>query len=697
MVTSSIDDLFRQKSLQEIHGILKQTRTDVEAKKKELRELVGDHYRSVLESSDHIRAMSDCAAKVSTGSQRVEELIASMRELASNPPVASQEPVLTEEDKAEAEEADVEYRLGLRVMELLELPEAVRGMLGDHAFARAARATVVEAAALQQEVDQLLNCTASKSSTAPGFDLQGLVRQQASAFRGLPRQVASGCIDAFGAAALTPAGAAEAFVAHLLLDEGARPGQLLGRFVQRRAELLRDILDGTAAAFSGGGMLDGSAQRLIAAAMAFEGTIVLASGLSSSGPGGAVPPLLAAAMQRMDAGGVQEGLGGPAAASLRRRVEMIAASLASPGVGSGSLAGDLSRLGTSLVHDWAPEDAASGSSRSLALRFRRLVAGGDSCPKGGASAGAQRSCAQLGELQELFSERLLTYRRSLAEGVGLGAAPEDWAAVWAAACGLFCPGRAAPRDALAIIGACIESTCAEVVQERIGELQLVLMPENAEDQSGPSRAGTAATDSTGGDDEGDDAGRRREELAEIRRHSQGRVIRFDEQLGEVLADVAHIARGGEMPAVVTAALLSALKGRLDAACDAVQLPQVQPAWPRPADVATASAPSWTRQRSAARAALALEALLIAAAGDSAEALSQLGTALKAGASSGDSGLAAQSEDIIKLLKKRSEEAYCVRATAWARLSVVPNSDASALSFFWRLAEDEAQGQKFETL
>lgn len=35
-------------------------RSKVEAKKTELRELVGDHYRSVLESSDHIRAMSEC-------------------------------------------------------------------------------------------------------------------------------------------------------------------------------------------------------------------------------------------------------------------------------------------------------------------------------------------------------------------------------------------------------------------------------------------------------------------------------------------------------------------------------------------------------------------------------------------------------------------------------------------------------------
>ena len=47
-------------SLEALRPTFSSFRSKVEAKKTELRELVGDHYRSVLESSDHIRAMSEC-------------------------------------------------------------------------------------------------------------------------------------------------------------------------------------------------------------------------------------------------------------------------------------------------------------------------------------------------------------------------------------------------------------------------------------------------------------------------------------------------------------------------------------------------------------------------------------------------------------------------------------------------------------
>eukprot|EP00403_Amphidinium_massartii_P035268 CAMPEP_0178438172 /NCGR_PEP_ID=MMETSP0689_2-20121128/35432_1 /TAXON_ID=160604 /ORGANISM="Amphidinium massartii, Strain CS-259" /LENGTH=101 /DNA_ID=CAMNT_0020060519 /DNA_START=10 /DNA_END=311 /DNA_ORIENTATION=+ len=86
--TLSMDELFRQKTLQEIHEILRKTRNDVEAKKQELRELVGDHYRSILESSDHIRAMSERAAEVSEGADRLSTLVSSMQTLAAELPSA---------------------------------------------------------------------------------------------------------------------------------------------------------------------------------------------------------------------------------------------------------------------------------------------------------------------------------------------------------------------------------------------------------------------------------------------------------------------------------------------------------------------------------------------------------------------------------------------------------------------------------
>mmetsp|Transcript_16580 Transcript_16580/g.29014 ORF Transcript_16580/g.29014 Transcript_16580/m.29014 type:complete len:965 (-) Transcript_16580:47-2941(-) len=653
MVASSIDDLFRQKSLQEIHIILQQTRKDVENKKTELRELVGDHYRSVLESSDHIRAMSDCAAKVSDGSNRIEELIASMRELASNPPIPGSD--IIEEPSKE----DEEYDLCFRVMELLEIPDAVRGMVGDHHFAHAAWVAVVEASALQKEVDRLLDNAEASSASLQGFDLRGLVRQQDAAYRNLPRQVAAGCLDAFGSATLTPSGAAEAFLAHLLLDDASSPGQLLRRFVQRRSELLADILEGPATAF-GGADQEGFTSRLIASAMAFEGTIILASGLSSSGAGGSLPPLLAVGMKCLNSQGTtgrslkQNDDIGPSQALLREKVERITAMLTQQSSGPVSSA-ELSKLGVDFMKVWAPEEGMDGT-RSLAARFSLLV----TC----SASGGPHTCKQLGDLQRHFGDRLKSYRRSLAEGAGLGAAPEDWSAVWSAACGLFSPGLV-PRDALVTLTTTVERAGAEILRARIRELQLALEDETS---LGESRDA--------------DESKRLEEISELRRQCRARVQHFDEELGGILEDVSSLSCNGEVPVSLTFALLEALQVWLEEVCQKVKLPSVQPAWPRDKnDAGSRSSSSWASQRSAARSALALEALY-AATIDQADA-SSLGKMMQAAFSSGNTDLASVAEKINVSLKKRNEEAYC----AWARLAV-PDEGFAPLSAFWRLADDE---------
>lgn len=670
--TSSIDDLFRQKSLQDIHGILQQTRLDVEAKKKELRELVGDHYRSVLESSDHIRAMFDCAAKVSSGSEQVEKLITSMRELASSPPVVASG-ISTPAEKGECIELDDEYHLGSRMMELLELPEAVQCMLGDQEFVTAARTAVVEAAALQQEVYRLLGTVTSDSQSAnPGFDLKALAKQQTVVHGTLPRQVASGCLDAFGSASLTPTGAAEAFVVHLLLDDTMRQGQLLRCFVERRSELLRELLESQAAE-SG---KDNCSSRLLAAAMAFEGTIILSSGLCSAGSGGTLPPVLEAAVKSLadktrswkDVSGISNWES--SLESFQNKVEQVASCLRHQSMAANSMAAELSKLGTEFIRTWAPEedmDTASEAVRSLSACFRRLVSS--------TSDTGLRNCKQLGELQRLFSERLLEYRRNLAGSAGLGAAPEDWAVVWSAASGVFCPGRKSPKDALSCLSSTVEIACANVVRDRVCELKLVLVTEPEEEDS--------ATRDHDGDDEDS---RRAEDIAELRRQSHALVAYFDEQLRDILDDVEHISCNGEVPSTVTSALLGALHERLRVAYAALKVPRVDALWPQ--QQPTGKERSWTHERAAARCALALDALLATAdaSGETGKTPAYLAQALQAATQSGMKSLVGQAEAIVEDLKKRNEEAYC----AWARLSAVPSCSSSTLTGFWRLAEDEIQ-------
>ncbi|CAJ1403570.1 unnamed protein product [Effrenium voratum] len=467
-----------RKSLQEIHGILQKTRAEVETKKTELRELVGDHYRSVLESSDHIRAMSDCAVQVAQGAEKLETLISDMRELAAKPP------------PGEVSEVDPEFGLCERIMELLELPETVRGLVGDQNFLQAADVALVEAPKLQAEVGQV-----QSEDPLPGFDLQGLIAQQAAAYRSLPRQVAGGCLDAFGAPELTPGAAAEAFVAHLLLD-GTSPSHLLRTFVDCRSTLLRDVLESVALGEVG-------LQQLSAGAMAFEGTVVVASGLCGAGTGGA-PPLITGALGRLDT----------SKEVLKQKAEQVASLFRGT-----SMAQELAPLGLQFVKTWAPEAAGA---KSFAGRFEALIASHNST-----------SCAQLGELQRLFQRRLDHFRQVLAESMGGDA--RDWSALWSGACGLFCPGRGVCQDSLSILGRCVEESCARMVRERLGELKLQLPGEDAED------------------------------VAELRGQCRARIAQFDEQLGVLLDDVGQISE--EIPGSVTLALLQGLEQLLAAALE----------------------------------------------------------------------------------------------------------------------------------
>jgi hypothetical protein len=707
MSPDSIDDLFRRKALPEIHVILRQTREQVESKKRELRELVGDHYRSVLESSDHIRAMSDSAAKIARGADRVDGLIASMRQLAANPPsTATAVPLQTTAARAKsaAAEEDSDYRVGLRVMELLEIPESVREHLAAHEFVLAARVALLDANSLQNEIAELLaRCSAPESSgtdeaKAPGvsrggrevsvptrrFDFAALTRQQATTFRGLPRQIVAACIDAFSTAALQPKSAAQGAVVHLLLEPSMQPVPMIRLFVAKRSELLKSLLDASSGKRSGGEALNCGA-RLASAAMAFEGTIVLGSRLCQAAPGceptslkAALASLLEglprdiAAEERAAIEGRSVEGGSPA---VRRRIDALSALLRNAASGAPAMSGELGKIGCAFVEEYAGGKAGA-PGRSLSSRFGRLfeampceVADDSARARADKGGSAPRTCRALAEILTHCSDKIQSYRHNLASD-----AKETWLSIWATACSHFCPTAVAPGDALAAIAASVEAACADVVRERVMDLQLELAPTSNETSDTRTGDGT------------DDDSKRKEEIREVQQQSRVRVARFDEMLGEIVTDMQHVARGGVVSVPVTAALLRALADRLGSACGAVHMPSVKPLWP--ADGAPSENTS-AAQKAAARAAIALDTLMSAVDGagfgQGDGTTSQLCGCLQTARDSGDAQLAAQARSIHESLKQYSTNAFA----AWARLAVAPDASAStSLAAFWRLANDE---------
>lgn len=686
---ASIDDLFRQKPLDEIHVVLKQTRDEVEAKKGELRELVGDHYRSVLESSDHIRAMSECVAQVSTGADRVEELLASMRTLATNPPPVptAGKPTRGNSNSSIAPEEDVEYTVSLQIMSLLDIPDLVREHLHDFAFVRAARATMVDAVMLQSEVDETLR-QRSGSAGEGVFDFSALLRQQASAVCGLPRQIAASCVDSFGAPGLLPASASESFVVHLLMEHTVQPEHLFRRFMRRRADALEGLLGASAAAECGG-----AGSRLISAAVAVEGTVVVGSALCPPQGGRDPAPHVADALAALLEGAlaftaaeeraaiegraVEQGIG-----VFKRRVESLRVKLLQSGP---ALQAALSKLGQEMARDWEHD---AGSKR-LDNRLARLIAA--------APPGEMQTCLALSKVLAACIDKVGSHRRELL--AGWRPSPEEWDALWVQASASFCPGKPPLKDTLRIVADVIQTACADVVRERVRNLQLTLLSHGEEDaDADPAAVGGAIFGGGAADQSGDV--QRREEIRDIQRESHIRIAAFDEQLGEILADVKHIAAGdGDIPFPVMSALLTALEERITAVCHTVILPEVDPLWCPSGERSGASAAparkpqsAWPLQRHAARAAIAFDTLLSFAA-STPEAPEQqeqqqhhhnLRGALDAAASSGNASFAQKAQAIVEALRRRSNEAY----GAWARIAIVPGESVSAPGSLWRVADDE---------
>eukprot|EP00439_Symbiodinium_sp_Y106_P064703 s32_g10.t1 len=131
-----------------------------------------------------------------------------------------------------------------------------------------------------------------------------------------------------------------AVVGCLALPTAVLPRRLLRRFVERRSALLHHILDSPAAAF-GGDAIEGCLARLVSAAKTFEGTVVLASGLCSSSGGGALPPLLAAALKRL-----ADSRETSASSQLKQKVQAVTALFQRSG--AGSAAATLGKLGSAL-------------------------------------------------------------------------------------------------------------------------------------------------------------------------------------------------------------------------------------------------------------------------------------------------------------------------------------------------------------
>ncbi|KAJ8646016.1 hypothetical protein MRB53_007764 [Persea americana] len=119
------ESLFRSKPISEIRNIEAATRKEIESKKQELRQLVGNRYRDLIDSADSIIAMKSSSESISSNISAVDAAIRSLS--------LSQTPNL----RFDAARAPI-YAAATRVKYLVDTPENIWGCLDESMLLEAA-------------------------------------------------------------------------------------------------------------------------------------------------------------------------------------------------------------------------------------------------------------------------------------------------------------------------------------------------------------------------------------------------------------------------------------------------------------------------------------------------------------------------------------------------------------------------------
>jgi hypothetical protein len=121
------ESLFEAKTIVDIREVEAQTRNEIEAKKEELRQLVGASYRDLIESADSITLMKESCAAVAANIGRMDAGFAALQRSVSGNVAA----LGTDVERKRRERL---YELGSRVKYLVDTPEKIWGCLDEHMY-----------------------------------------------------------------------------------------------------------------------------------------------------------------------------------------------------------------------------------------------------------------------------------------------------------------------------------------------------------------------------------------------------------------------------------------------------------------------------------------------------------------------------------------------------------------------------------
>lgn len=222
LVSGGTDLLFEQYGIKQIHEIEQSIRADIERKKEDLRQMVGERYRDLIEAADTIGQMQQTSANVKQYVAQLTDQCQSLQSKSSTPAAA----------RSEHWALSHHYTVLAEVKLLVDLPSKLWGEAERECWGRAA---------CLQRLGQHVLCHLQLHSGLEPW--KALVSRQGTSLASLGHCLNQGCWRRL--LSLEPSALWEAeleSLAGLTLLQGSSLTELLTQFLQRRLGLVDQLL-----------------------------------------------------------------------------------------------------------------------------------------------------------------------------------------------------------------------------------------------------------------------------------------------------------------------------------------------------------------------------------------------------------------------------------------------------------------------
>ncbi|XP_058845828.1 conserved oligomeric Golgi complex subunit 1-like isoform X3 [Acipenser ruthenus] len=222
--------LFERYSTDEIRGVERKVRGEIEQKKEELRQMVGERYRDLIEAADTIREMSQCSESVV---QSVQDMYRYCHKLKQNKtgPVAA--------NKVESQRPSQEkfYSMAAQIKLLLEIPEWIWSSMESAQYLRATQLYL-----LCCHLHSLLQLESSGSHYSPVLSRFPILVRQVAASGHFRSTILLESKSLLKGRAVSDQAIAEALASIMLLEDSS-PRQVLADFLLARKASIQQLLN----------------------------------------------------------------------------------------------------------------------------------------------------------------------------------------------------------------------------------------------------------------------------------------------------------------------------------------------------------------------------------------------------------------------------------------------------------------------